>query len=164
VDHNSDLPSAADFTRLEGELFERIALRHRRRVLRHRVVVAGAVLVLASAGIAAGTISNPTQQSRLAYCYGGSTTSSRATQLVINDSAKPGSTTAGITRARVANALTTCEAAWRGGVFSTSTTSPFAVPTLQVCVRNDLALAVLRKDNTTESADAFCNRLGLSAP
>jgi hypothetical protein len=166
MDQNSELPSAADFTRIEGQLFERIDARHRRRVLRHRLVAVAAVLVVAGAGIAAGTIASPTQQSKFAYCYDGSTTSARVTQLALPGQAKsesiPGS---GDPKTRVANALFICEAAWKAGIFNrTNAPGPFPVPHLQVCLRNDLTVSVFRKPNSDESADAFCNGLGLSAP
>jgi hypothetical protein len=67
--------------------------------------------------------------------------------------------------ARVSNALFICKAAWRGGVFSSSSRSgPFPVPRLQVCLRDDLVVSVFRATNSHESATAFCENLGLSAP
>ena len=162
----SGLPGDADFTRLEGELFDRISVRHRRAVFRHRLVAAVAVLVVAGAGVAAGTIANPSQQSNLAYCYGGASTTSQAVQgLLPNNGAfrlKPGSKPSG---ARIARALSLCEGSWRDGIFSTSSgPGPFAVPPLQVCLRTDLIVSVFPKKNAGESARAFCDSLGQSAP
>ncbi len=162
----SGLPGPDVFDRLEGELFGRIATRHRRQVLRHRLVAVAAVLVIAGAGVAAGTIANPTQQSKFAYCYQGSTTSSRVAQFGFPTNrgyaTTPGSS---VNPKQVANALFLCEGAWQNGIFDTTGgTGPFAVPRLQVCLRDDLIVSVFRKPKAAESADAFCNNLGLSAP
>jgi hypothetical protein len=165
VDHKSELPSAGDFTRIEGELFARIDARYRRQVVRHRLVAVAAILVVAGAGVAAGTIVNPTQQSHFAYCYDGSTTSARNVQLALTFEAKPGANpAAGISEAQAANAKQICAAAWSGGIFSSSSGSgPFAVPALQACVRDDLTVSVFRKPNS-ETARGFCDNLGLSVP
>ena len=162
----SNLPSGADFERLEGELFARIGLRHRRQVLRHRLVAAAIVVTLAGAGVAAGTIANPSQQVNLAYCYGGTSPGSPVTQGVLPSNgiftSRPGSR---ISPARVARALALCEGSWKSGIFSTSGgNAPFPVPRLQVCLRDDLIVSVFPKKNAQESANAFCNSLGLSAP
>jgi hypothetical protein len=166
VDRKSELPSSTEFARIEGELFERIAIRYRRQALRHRLVAVAAVLVLGAAGVAAGTTVNTSQQGRFAYCYSGPTTNSRVAQLALTYESKAGSNpVAGATKARAASALFICSAAWRGGVFNRSSSSgPFPAPKLQVCVRDDLIVSVFRKTNATESADAFCDNLGLSAP
>jgi hypothetical protein len=166
VDHESDLPSSADFARIEDKLFTRINQRYRRQVLRHRLVAVAAVLVVAGAGVAAGTIATPSQQERFAYCYGGSTTSSHSVQLALTYQSKAGSDpTAGASKKREAGALLLCRSAWKGGVLNTtSSTGPFAVPPLQVCVRDDLALAVFRKPSGDINATTFCENLGLSAP
>jgi hypothetical protein len=166
VDQESGLPSAADFARLEGELFDRVTVRHRRQVLRHRLVAIAAVLVVAGAGVAAGTIASPTQQSKFAYCYSGSDTGSAVAQVGLpnnkNFDSKPGTTA---TTAQVANAVLLCKGLWRSGVFNTSSQSgPVAVPKLQVCLRDDLIVSVFRKPKNSESAEAFCNNLGLGAP
>jgi hypothetical protein len=166
VDRESGLPSSDDFIRLEGEVFERISTRHRRQVLRHRLVAVAAVIVIAGAGVAAGTIANPTQQSKFAYCYQGSTTNSRVAQLGFPTNrgyaTRPGSS---VNPEQVANALFLCEGAWQNGIFdSTGDTGPFPVPRLQVCLRDDLIVSVFRKSNAAESAETFCNNLGLSAP
>ncbi len=163
---NSSAPSPSDFARIEGDLFERITVRHRRQVLRHRLVAVAAVLVVAGAGVAAGTIANPTQQSKFAYCYQGSTTNSRVAELGFPTNrgfaVKPGTAA---NPKQVANALFLCEGAWRNGIFDTTgATGPFPVPRLQVCLRDDLIVSVFRKPNASQSADAFCSNLGLSAP
>ena len=151
----SDLPDSDDFARLEGDLFERIAVRHRRQVLRHRLVAVAAVLVVAGAGVAAGTIANPTEQSKSAYCYSGSDTGSAVTQVVLPSNAhfdsKPGATA---TAAQVANAVLLCKGLWRSGVFSTGSRSG-AVPELQACLRDDLIVSVFRKTKATTSAESF---------
>lgn len=163
---DSELPSSEDFARIEEHLVRRVAVRHRRQVLRHRLIAAAAVLVVAGAGVAAGTIANPTQQSKFAYCYGGSTTGSRLAQLILPNSknadagARPTASPE-----RVANAVILCKSAWSVGFFNTSSkTGPFPVPKLQVCLRDDLIISVFRKPATGGSARDFCNELGLSAP
>jgi hypothetical protein len=163
---DSYLPSAADFNRLEGGLFSRITVRHKRQVLRHRLVAAAALLVVAGAGVAAGTIASPSQQSRFAYCYSGSTTSARVAQLLLPTGTKAEvKSGAAATASRASNALVMCRTAWQGGAFNTSSsTDPFPVPKLQVCLRDDLIISVFRKPNGSQTADAFCNHLGLSAP
>jgi hypothetical protein len=166
VNAQSELPSADDFERLEGELFDRIAVRHRRQVLRHRLVAAAAILVVAGAGVAAGTIANSTQQSKFANCYEGSSTNSREAQVAFPTNrgyaTKPATTAS---PQQISNALFLCQGLWRIGAFSTSSgAGTFPVPKLQVCLRDDLIVSVFRKTNANESADEFCNRLGLSAP
>ena len=166
MEQKSEVPSVDDFVRLERALFDRITLRHHRQILRHRLVAAAAILVLAGAGVAAGTIANPTQQSKFAYCYSGDTANSRLAQLILPNNkdfdSKPGTTA---TAAQVANASALCKGLWRSGVFGTSSQSgPFAVPKLQVCLRDDLIVSVFRKPTASQSADAFCSKLGLSAP
>jgi hypothetical protein len=166
VNPKSELPTASDFARIEGELFARIEVRHRRQVLRHRLVAAAAVLVIAGAGVAAGTVASPVQQSKSAYCYSGDSPSSRLAQLTLPISkdfdSKPGTIA---TAAQVDNALTLCKTVWRFGAFSRSSKSgPFPVPKLQVCLRDDLIVSIFRKPATPESAEEFCGNLGLSAP
>jgi hypothetical protein len=166
MDHKSDLPGSADFDRLESQLFERISVRYRRQVMRHRLVAVAAVLVVAGAGVAAGTVANPTLQTRVAYCYGGDSTSSRVSELELPNNkefaTKPG---AKATSAQVANAVALCGSIWRQGVFSGSSPSaPHQVPQLQACLRDDLVVSIFRKTDAGESADSFCNNLGLSAP
>ena len=160
------LPSESDLARLEDTLFERISARYRRQVLRHRLVTVAAVLVVAGAGVAAGTIANPTQQSDLAYCYGGPSTSSQVAQGLLPTNgifgSKPGHRPSA---ALISRALSLCEGSWKSGFFDkTGGVGPFPVPTLQVCLRDDLIVSVFRKPKAAESADAFCSNLGLSAP
>jgi hypothetical protein len=166
VDQNSDLPGPTDFARIENQLFTRIGANHRRQVVRHRLIAAAVVIALAGAGVAAGTTATGTQQGRFAYCYGGPTTHSQLAQLILNDQSDKGSNpAAGSTRAREANVLAICAGAWRNGVFNKASASgPFAVPRLQACVRDDLAVSVFRRGDSTRSAAAFCENLGLSAP
>jgi hypothetical protein len=159
-------PSESDFARLETTLFDRIAVRHRRQVLRHRLVAVAAVLVVAGAGVAAGTIANPTQQSDLAYCYGGASTSSQVAQGLLPSNgvvqSKPGHKPSA---ARISRALSLCEGSWKSGFFDkTGGVGPFPVPRLQVCLRDDLIVSVFRKTNAGESSTAFCEKLGQSAP
>lgn len=166
MDHKSDLPSSTDFDRIEDQLFTRIGRSYRRQVVRHRLIAVAAVVVLAGAGVAAGTISSASQQSRFAYCYGGSTTHSRLAPVALTDQSDKGSDAkAGVTEARVASVLLICQGAWRSGVFNTTSSGgPFIVPTLQPCARDDLAISVFRRGGSTLSAAAFCDNLGLSAP
>jgi hypothetical protein len=166
MDHKSDLPNSADFARIEDQLFARIGVAYRRQVVRHRLIAVAAVVILAGAGVAAGTTATATQQGRFAYCYEGSTTASKVAPLILDDQSNKGSNpAAGSTKAREANVLLICQGAWRNGVFNTTSASPpFAVPKLQACVRDDLAVSVFRRGSSTLSAAAFCDRLGLSAP
>ena len=162
----TDPPSADDFVRLEGTLFERIAVRHRRQVLRHRLIATAAVLVVAGAGVAAGTVANPHQQSNLAYCYSGPNTSSQVSQTLLpNNGAFRLTSGSKPTAARIARAVQLCEGAWTAGIFNkTGASGPFPVPKLQVCLRDDLIVSVFRKTNSGQSATAFCEGLGQSAP
>ena len=161
-----DFPSADDFIRLEDQLFHRISARHRRQILRHRLVVAAAMLAIAGAGVAAGTIANPSQQSMFANCYQGSTTNSRLAQVAFPTNRGYATTPAtSASPQQISNALFLCRTLWRDGAFSgSSKPGPFPVPKLQVCLRDDLIISVFRKTNTSESPDAVCDRLGLSAP
>jgi len=164
MDHNSDLPSSADFARIESQLFDGIDVRYRRQVLRHRLVATAAILVLAGAGVAAGTVANTHEQTNVAYCYGGTSTSAQQSQLELPTN-KDFSTKAGTktTTAQVSNAVALCASLWRQGVFSTSPGGSSAVPALQACLRDDLVVSIFRKVRS-ENADTFCNNLGLSAP
>jgi hypothetical protein len=162
----SQLPSIADFERLEGELFDRITVRHRRRVVRHRLVVAAAVVAIAGAGIAAGTVASPQQQGTAAYCYAGDSLNSQVAQSMLPNNAsfalKHGSRPSA---AQIADIVSLCKGGWAGGIFSkSSSTGPFAVPKLQACLRDDLVVAVFPKKARAVRADAFCNSLGLTAP
>jgi hypothetical protein len=160
---NHSLPSDSDFARLEGELFARIDRRHRRQVLRHRLAAVAIVAVLAGAGIAAGTVANPSQESWAAYCYGSANTSSQVVSTVLsnrpktdgaNESARPPAT-------KVARAVGQCGVLWRSGVFGPASS---AAPKLQACLRDDLVIAVFPRKSTTGSIQNFCQNLGLSAP
>jgi hypothetical protein len=166
VDSRSELPSAAEFAHIESQLFDRIANLHRRQVVRHRLVAAAAVLVVAGAGIAAGTVANPTQQSKFANCYEGDNTNSQLAQVafptnrgyVSKHETRPSA-------AQISNALFLCKSVWSGGGFSSGSDSGrFAVPALQVCLQDNLVVSIFRKTETGEGADAFCGRLGMSAP
>lgn len=162
----SDFPSADDFDRMEAELFERITVRHRRQARRHRVVATVAVLVVAGAGVAAGTIANPTQQSNFAYCYEGTSPSSHLAQVAFPSDhgyvAKPETPASA---KRIASAVFLCEGLWRGGILGGgSGTGSSPVPKLQVCLRDDLIVSVFRKPIGGETPAAFCDSLGLTAP
>jgi hypothetical protein len=166
VESQSELPTSAEFSRIESQLFDRIAKVHRRQVARHRLVAAAAILVLAGAGVAAGTVANPTQQSKFANCYEGGNTNSRLAQVAFPTNR--GFVTKHETRpsaAQISNALFLCKSLWSGGGFNPGSSSgPFAVPALQVCLQDNLVVSIFRKTDTTENADAFCGRLGMSAP
>ncbi|MEJ1230806.1 MAG: hypothetical protein WDM88_09710 [Galbitalea sp.] len=157
-------PSESDFARVENELFSRIDRRHRRRVLRHRLVAAAVALGLAGAGVAAGTIANQTQQSRFAYCYAADSVSSRSIQSVIPTLTISQSTTTGVrpSATRIALAVRICHGAWTVGVFSAGAGKK--IPALQPCLRDDLVIAVFPRRNEGLSAAAFCDELGLTAP
>ena len=166
VDPHSDIHNSTDFARLEGQLFERVTEQHRRRVIRHRLVATVAIVVVAGTGVAAGTIANQSQQSNVAYCYRSDSLTSRVTEGLLPDyptlSSQPGSKPA---TQRIAYAVAICKGAWKDGMFSRSTdVGPFAVPKLQVCLRDDLIVSVFRKTNSHETPGAFCEGLGLSAP
>ena len=158
---NHSLPSEEEFARIEGELFTRIGRRHRRQVLRHRLAAVAVVIVAAGAGVAAGTVANPTQESQYAYCYSSdSTTSHDQTAILsvrsVRDSALRPSA------AKVARAVSLCDGLWTAGVFSPSPL--VTAPKLQACLRDDLTIAVFPRNGSGSSAADFCNSLGLSAP
>jgi len=159
---SSHLPGSVDFDRMETELFQRIAVHHRRQVLRHRLVSAAAIVFLAGAGIAAGTVANPSQQRNLAYCYSGDSLSSQSAQNMLSNNFDPKSKpNARPSAAKVARAVALCEAVWEAGVFGSTVTK---APKLQACLRDNLIVSVFPKKNDSESADDFCGNLGLSAP
>ena len=159
----SHLPTPAEFERLEGELFKRINVHHRRQVLRHRLVAAAAIVVLAGAGVAAGTVANPSQQRNLAYCYSGDSLSSQSAQNVLSNNFDPKSKpNARPSAAKVARAVALCDTVWEAGVFGSPATK---APKLQACLRDNLIVSVFpKKKNDSGSADDFCGNLGLSAP
>ena len=161
VTTNHSLPSEADFARLEGELFARIGRKHRSQVLRHRLAAAALVVAVAGAGVAAGTIANPTQETRFAYCYAADSTNSQSQQTILSvrsglDGAiRPSA-------AKVARAVTLCGGLWTAGVFGTAPAN--SAPHLQACLRDDLVIAVFPRTHATGSASRFCENLGMSAP
>jgi hypothetical protein len=164
VTTNHSLPSDTDFARLEGELFARVGRRHRRQVLRHRLVAAAAAVAIAGASIAAGTIANPTREAKFAYCYAAASTASQSQTTILsvksglegaNDSLKPSA-------AKVKSAVTLCGGLWSAGVFGD--TSAGKMPRLQPCLRDDLVIAVFPRKNSDGSAARFCENLGMSAP
>jgi hypothetical protein len=160
---SSHLPSSVDFDRMETELFQRIGVRHRRQVLRHRLVAAAAIVLLAGAGVAAGTVANPSQQRNLAYCYSGDSLSSRSAQNVLSNNFDPKSKpNARPSAAKVARAVALCDTVWQAGVFGPAVTK---APKLQPCIQDNLIVSVFpKKKNDSENADDFCGNLGLSAP
>jgi hypothetical protein len=160
---SSHLPSSVDFERMETELFQRITVRHRRQILRHRLVAAAAIVFLAGAGVAAGTVANPSQQRNLAYCYSSDSLSSRSAQNVLSNNFDPKSKpNARPSAAKIARAVALCDTVWEAGVFGSSVTK---APRLQACLRDNLIVSVFpKKKSDPESADDFCGKLGLSAP
>lgn len=162
MDNRNSLPSDAEFSRIENELFERITVRHRRQVVRHRLVAAAAIVVLAGAGVAAGTIANPSQQRNLAVCYSADSISSQSAQSMLPNNldlkSKSGTRPSA---AKIARAVVLCVSVWQDGVFGSPTTSP---PKLQACLQDNLQIAVFPRKNRSESANEFCSSLGLSAP
>jgi hypothetical protein len=159
---NSQLPNDSDFARIESELFARITVHHRRQVVRHRLVAAAALVVLAGAGVAAGTVANPNQQRNTASCYGGDTLSSRVSQVAASNGTDVG-VNAGVppSAAMVARVVSMCGNLWDAGTFGSPEPT---TPKLQACLQDNLVIAVFPKKNASVSADAFCTRLGLSAP
>jgi hypothetical protein len=161
---NHSLPSDSDFARLEGELFSRIDRHHRRQVVRHRLVAAAIAVAIAGAGVAAGTIANPTQESKYAYCYGSANTTSQPVTTILsvhaglqgsNNSLKPST-------AKLARAVMQCSTLWSSGVFGAGNSA--SVPRLQACLRDDLVIAVFPRKESDGTAARFCENLGLSAP
>jgi hypothetical protein len=147
---------------METELFQRITVRHRRQVLRHRLVAAAAIVFLAGAGVAAGTVANPSQQRNLAYCYSGDSLSSQSAQNMLSNNFDPKSKpSARPSAAKVARAVALCDTVWEAGVFGSAVTKP---PKLQACLQDNLIVSVFPKKNDLETADDFCGNLGLSAP
>jgi hypothetical protein len=159
---SSHLPSSSDFDRMENELFQRITVRHRRQVLRHRLVVAAAVVILGGAGVAAGTVANPSQQRDLAYCYSGDSLSSQSAQNMLSNNFDPKSEPdVRPSAAKVARAVALCGGVWEAGVFGPAVAKP---PKLQACLQDNLIVAVFPKKDSSEPAEEFCGDLGLSAP
>ncbi|HWH25888.1 MAG TPA: hypothetical protein VNT53_04505 [Pseudolysinimonas sp.] len=131
--------------------------RTKRRVV---AVTAGVAVIVAASGFAWVTLASQAQQTRSAYCYSASSTTSNYTQVGIPDETtgpdgtKPVSTAAD----RITNAVEMCAAAWRAGVLGSTT-----VPTLVACVRTDNVPAIFPKDESDQSNNAtFCNDLGLA--
>ena len=156
VTTNHSLPSEADFARLEGELFARIGRRHRGQVLRHRLAAVAVVIAVAGAGVAAGTVANPTQERIVADCYSSASTSSAMVPAAFaqkQHSAHP-------SRAVVASAVDQCGALWQAGVVGKSTTPP----KLQACLADNLVIAVFPRRNAVGSVSQFCESRGMSAP
>ncbi|HEX4443617.1 MAG TPA: hypothetical protein VHZ81_08615 [Galbitalea sp.] len=155
VTTNHSLPSEAEFARLEGELFARIGRKHRSQVLRHRLAAAVVVAAVAGAGVAAGTVANPTQERTFADCYASASTASamHQTQYAKKQYYVHPST------ANVARAVQQCAALWDAGVYGGATT-----PQLQACLADNLIIAVFPRESRTGSVSEFCENLGMSAP
>ena len=162
------LPDAAEFARMETELFSRLERSHTRQVRRHRLVAVGAVVLLAGGGVAGVTVANTTSQTHLAYCYSGADTSSRNIGVLaaIDEGEKGGSAATQTVAARIANATARCGAIWEAGMFSApnSNPAPNTIPLLQPCIRNDQVIAIFPKVIADETATLFCGDLGMSAP
>jgi hypothetical protein len=155
VTTNHSLPSEADFARLEGELFARIGRKHRGQVLRHRLAAAAIVVAVAGAGVAAGTVANPTEEHTFANCYAAASTSSALipTQFAKNNYyIQPSS-------ANVARAVRQCGALWDAGLYGSA-----SQPRLQACLADNLVLAVFPRTKAEGSVAEFCEKLGMSAP
>jgi len=158
----NDLPDDVEFARIENELFDRITVRYRRQVVRHRLVALAAVFVIAGAGVAAGTVGTSREQSDLAYCYSAASLSSQVAGSAVPNNGKLHTPTGSRpSAAKVARAVDICGAAWKAGVFGSARPS---APRLRACLQDNLVIAVLPKRNASESADTFCSDLGLSAP
>lgn len=156
VTTNHSLPSEADFARLEGELFARIDRKHRGQVLRHRLAAAAVVVAVAGAGIAAGTVANPTQERIFADCYASASTSSTMHQTAFAKkqyAAHPSAES-------IASAVDQCGSLWSSGVFGAPTTTE----KLQPCLGNNLVIAVFPREHPTGTVARFCENLGMSAP
>lgn len=155
VTTNHSLPSEADFARLEGELFTRIDRKHRAQVLRHRLAAVAIVAVVAGAGVAAGTVANPTQQNWNADCYSAAsaTADMTATSLSVKEiGSKPSA-------ASVTSAVAQCAALWQAGLFGAKSTPP-----LQACLGDNLVVAVFPRSDAGGSVASFCENLGMSKP
>jgi hypothetical protein len=159
---DSPAPTHEDFALIEKKLFTRIGVRYRRQVVRHRLIGLAAIVVIAGAGVAAGTVASLKQQSNTASCYGGDSLNSQmsegATSSATGQSAEAGVTP---TAAAVARVMRLCDDLWEAGMFGTPTKHP---PRLQACLQDNLVIAVFPKRNESLAPDAFCNNLGLSAP
>ena len=136
------LPSDAEFARIESELFERITVRHRRQVMRHRLAALAAVFVIAGAGVAAGTVATPREQADLANCYSAASTSSQDAQSAVPNNGKL-HTPAGSrpNTAKIARAVEICAAGWEAGIFGSPSKT---APKLQACLQDNLVIAVFR--------------------
>jgi uncharacterized membrane protein len=165
---HSTLPDADDFARMEHELFDRLETGHTRKVRKHRLIAAASIVLMAGGGVAAATVVDQRAETHQAFCYGAASTADNPAQVTTPDSRTPGG--AGI-RAEstdyVDSAVQNCLALWQADYFSTGkigSSTDFAVPDLQACLRNDLVIAVFPRINSEASPAAFCSALGLSAP
>jgi hypothetical protein len=159
---SSPVPNEHDFVRIEEQLFTRIGERYRRQVVRHRLIGAGVLVLIAGAGVAGGTVASAKQQRDSASCYRGDSLSSNSVQADgagnIDDGAKVGTRP---TPAKIEHVVLLCESDWEGGVLGKPTPTP---PKLQACLQNNLVIAVFPKRDESLRADTFCNNLGLTAP
>lgn len=162
------LPDAGEFARMETELFSRLERGYTRQVRRHRIVAAGAIVLLAGGGVAGVTVANTPSQSWLAYCY--ATADTGAQTVAVSSANVEGEHGApAVTQKlgdRIANAVSRCGAVWEAGVFSPTTSSSVthSIPLLQPCIRNDQIIAIFAKGSADETAALFCGDLGMSAP
>jgi hypothetical protein len=160
-----DVPSSEEFESLERRLFTSIDRRQKGRVLRHRLVLSAAVVAIAGASIAAGTVVTPRQEAGVAYCYAGNSTTSQRAEVALPDAKVHIVQGQRPSASHVTAAVRQCGSVWRLGVFSQSSKSgSFPVPRLQACVRDDLAIAVFPKHGSQASPSAFCSKLALTAP
>jgi hypothetical protein len=165
VINNQVLPDEQEFADLEAKLFSRLEHGEKRKVRRHRLVAAAAIVMISGGAVAANSVATDSSQQNLATCYSAADTGSHSVQLsgALSRSATDHSLTLTSIHERTASALSRCGAAWQAGVLAGGSATPTTtVPALQACLSNNQVIEVFPKSDSRVTATAFCGNLGLS--
>jgi hypothetical protein len=158
-------PTEQEFAALGEALLARAATADRRRTLRRRATVAGAIGLVSLAGMGAAwaALASPLLRDNAAYCYSEPDQNSA----FVTAGAPAAEAPDGATVQQQADAIDMCAAVWRIGAVGPHATQPpvdgieYEIPPLEACVRLDGVTAVFPNEQR-EAHDPFCRRLGLA--
>lgn len=158
-------PTEQEFAALGEALLAHAATADRRRTMRRRATIAGAIGLVGLAGMGAAwaALANPVLRDHAAYCYSEPDQNSAFVTVGAPAAEAPD----GTTRQQDAGAIDLCAAVWRIGAVGPHATQPpvdgieYEIPPLEACLRLDGVTAVFPNEQH-EAHDPFCRRLGLA--
>lgn len=158
-------PTAQEFAALGQTLLARAANEDRLRTLQRRATIAGAIGLVAIAGMGAAwaALANPVLRDNAAYCY----SEPNQNSAFVTVGAPAAEAPDGTIHQQEADALDMCAAVWRIGAVGPHATQPpidgieYDIPPLEACLRLDGVTAVFPNEQR-EAHDPFCRRLGLA--